>query len=74
MRNLLAKTSVAQSLDGGRHRKQRFDLRSSPAPGDTDMWLICIEPEKVGHDKRTFECPRCQHLTVKVVRYREQNE
>jgi hypothetical protein len=60
-------------------RPQTFpQLRMIPYPCcelcDTDMWLICIEPEKAGHDRRTFECPRCQHLTIKVVRYREQHE
>src|SRR6476661_6023059 len=41
---------------------------------DADMWLICIEPEKLGHDRRTFECPRCQHVKVEIVNYGEQNE
>ena len=39
---------------------------------DADMWLICIEPDKPGHDRRTFECPRCQHLKVEIVNYGEQ--
>jgi hypothetical protein len=34
------------------------------------MWLACIEPDKPGHDKRTFECPMCTNFTVKVVKYR----
>jgi hypothetical protein len=38
---------------------------------DADM---CIEPDKPGHDMRTFECPRCQHLKVEIVNYSEQNE
>ena len=37
---------------------------------DTPMWLISIEPDRAGHDRRTFECPRCQEVTVKVVNYR----
>ena len=41
---------------------------------DADMWLTCIEPDKPGHDRRTFECPRCQYVTVEVVNYGEQNE
>jgi hypothetical protein len=31
------------------------------------MYLARIEPEKPGHDLRTFECPRCQHVETAVV-------
>jgi hypothetical protein len=34
------------------------------------MWLARIEPDKPGHDLRTFECPRCQNEMTEVVRYR----
>jgi hypothetical protein len=34
------------------------------------MWLACIEPDKPDYDKRTFECPVCPNITVKVVKYR----
>ena len=34
------------------------------------MWLAYIEPDKPDHDKRTFECPRCQHEITDVVKYR----
>jgi hypothetical protein len=37
---------------------------------DTPMWLISIEPDRAGHDRRTFECPRCQEVTVKAINYR----
>jgi hypothetical protein len=38
---------------------------------DTPMWLVSIEPDdKSDHDRRTFECPRCQHEWVEVVKYR----
>jgi hypothetical protein len=37
---------------------------------DAQMWLVAIEPDKPDHDRRTFECPRCQHLTVEVVKYK----
>jgi hypothetical protein len=36
----------------------------------TYMWLSLIEPDKPGHDHRTFECPRCQHETAEVVKFR----
>jgi hypothetical protein len=31
-------------------------------------YLARIEPEKPGHDLRTFECPRCQHTERAVVK------
>ncbi len=34
------------------------------------MWLTCIEPDRPDHDKRTFECPRCQHVMIRVVSYK----
>jgi hypothetical protein len=37
---------------------------------DARMWLVSIEPDRPNHDRRTFECPRCQELTVEVVNYR----
>jgi hypothetical protein len=33
------------------------------------MWLVSIEPEREGHDARTFECPRCQEAIVEVIKY-----
>jgi hypothetical protein len=33
------------------------------------MWLAHIEPDKPDHDRRTFECPRCQHELAVVVKY-----
>jgi hypothetical protein len=33
------------------------------------MYLARIEPEKLGFDLRTFECPRCQHLETVVVNF-----
>jgi transcription elongation factor Elf1 len=29
-----------------------------------------IEPDKPEYDKRTFECPRCQHTESKIVKYK----
>jgi hypothetical protein len=34
------------------------------------MWLACIEPDKPDYDKRTFECPVCPNVTLRVVKYR----
>jgi len=32
------------------------------------MWLDHIERVTPDHDKRIFECPRCQHVEAVVVR------
>jgi hypothetical protein len=36
------------------------------------MYLAYIEPEKPGYDVRTFECPRCQHVEIAVVEFKQQ--
>ena len=38
----------------------------------SQMWLACIEPYEPNHDKRTFECPVCPNVTVRIVRYRSE--
>jgi hypothetical protein len=37
---------------------------------DAQMWLVSIEPDKPDYDRRTFECPRCQHEMVEIVKYK----
>jgi transcription elongation factor Elf1 len=34
------------------------------------MWLEQIEAVEPGQDKRIFECPRCEHRDMQVVKYR----
>jgi hypothetical protein len=34
------------------------------------MWLARIEPDKPDHDRRTFECPSCEHSHTEVVKYK----
>jgi hypothetical protein len=34
------------------------------------MWLATIEPDRPDHDRRTFECPRCQTEKTEVVKYK----
>jgi hypothetical protein len=36
----------------------------------TQMMLARIEPDKPDHDKRTFECPSCNHIEFEVVKYK----
>jgi hypothetical protein len=36
----------------------------------TPMYLARIEPEKTGFDRRSFECPRCQHVETAVVEFK----
>jgi hypothetical protein len=31
------------------------------------MWLATVEPDKPDHEKRSYECPRCQHEEEHVV-------
>ena len=33
------------------------------------MWIKTLEPAEPGHDKRTYECPRCLYVTEFEVRY-----
>ena len=37
----------------------------------TPMWIARIEPDKPGFDKRTFECPACDHSETIIVEYRK---
>ena len=34
----------------------------------SQMWLACIEPDEPGHDRRTFECPGCPNVAVRIVK------
>ena len=34
------------------------------------MWLARIEPDQPDHDKRTFQCPECEHAVTEIVKYR----
>lgn len=36
----------------------------------SQMWLASIEPAVPDHDKRTFECPACPNIVVRIVKYR----
>jgi transposase-like protein len=35
------------------------------------MWLVRSEPDKPGHDKRTFQCPTCERSVVVAVMPKE---
>ena len=64
------------SLAGFVVRKIEILLQSSIVSGppcehcNAQMWLVSSEPDKPDHDKRTFECPRCQDEAVEIVKYR----
>ena len=30
------------------------------------MWIVRVPPEKIADDRRTFQCPRCEHLLANV--------
>jgi len=36
----------------------------------TSMMLARIEPDSPGHDRRTFECPNCDHERTVVVEFK----
>ena len=38
---------------------------------DCIMWISVIEPTKPLYDKRTYICPRCDHVEVAIVQFRE---
>jgi DNA-directed RNA polymerase subunit RPC12/RpoP len=46
-----------------------FERPSCPRCG-TRMMLARIEADKPDYDKRTFECPECQHSESLIVKYR----
>ena len=33
------------------------------------MYLTRVAPDKSGFDRRSFECPRCQHVETSVVKF-----
>jgi transposase len=44
----------------------RIACPSCPICG-TKMSLITIVPDKPGHDRRTYECSRCQHEHTEII-------
>jgi len=36
----------------------------------TAMMIVRIEPEKPDHDRRTYECPQCDHSESRVVKFK----
>ena len=36
----------------------------------TAMIIIRIEPEKPDHDRRSYECPKCDHSESMVVKFK----
>lgn len=66
----------ARTNEGWGMRPSQFILRPQQiaslkcANCGAPMWLASIEPDKPDHDKRIFECPRCQEELVEVVKYR----
>jgi hypothetical protein len=49
----------------------RLVLHLPPCPKcGARMWLVQIEPDAPGHDKRIFECPHCEHVVSETFKYR----
>ena len=51
-------------------RTRDYWQRPAVKAAGQSTWLVAIEPDSPDHDKRTFECPRCQDVVVKVVKYK----
>jgi hypothetical protein len=59
---------------------RKHQERLPPARSDIDcpccpkcgskMWLALIAPDQPDHDLRVFQCPDCDHLESRVVRFR----
>jgi hypothetical protein len=47
-------------------RERPFDRPACPNCG-CPMWLAIVEPDKPDHEKRSYECPRCQREQEHVV-------
>ena len=48
---------------------QKLELPKCSKCG-AQMWLARIKPDKPDHDKRTYECPQCDHVMTGIVKYR----
>jgi hypothetical protein len=35
----------------------------------TRMWLAFISLDKPHHDRRTYECPRCEHEVTETIKF-----
>jgi transposase-like protein len=49
--------------------QQKIERPTCPRCGAM-MWIARIEPDKPDHDRRTFECPSCDHSVTEVVKYK----
>ena len=59
------------SLSQSNALKMDFSLRPRCPKCGMKMWLVLIEPNSVGHDKRTFDCTNRRHSESVIVKYDE---
>ena len=45
-------------------------MRPACSACGVEMWLVTIESDRPDYDRRTFECPRCQHEESILVKYK----
>ena len=57
------------SLHDSSHSQLESSCPHCPKCG-TPMWLTRIEPDEPDHDRRTYECPECDHSITEVVKYK----
>jgi len=36
----------------------------------TRMWIARIEPDEPNYDRRTLECPECDHSFTEILKYK----
>lgn len=49
----------------------KYDIPTPKCPKcGSQMWMARIEPDLPDHDKRTFECPQCDHSLTEIVKYK----
>jgi hypothetical protein len=51
------------------HASTRAIVRPRCPKCSAVMMLARMEPDRPGHDKRTFECPVCDHAASEVVQF-----
>jgi DNA-directed RNA polymerase subunit RPC12/RpoP len=49
--------------------QQQINRPMCPRCG-AQMWIARIEPDEPDHERRTFECPECNHSIIEVVQYK----
>jgi len=53
------------------HVTRKLEIAAPKCPKcGTHMWLARIEPDAPDYDRRTYECPECDHSVTEIVKYK----